>query len=200
MECGTLVIFVKEPRFGIVKTRLARDIGRFNAWIFYRQTLRGLINRIGCGNWKTVICVSPDRYKGNFFDLRYDVIKQGGGDLGSRMQRVFDKVGSGPLVLVGGDIPTIKKHHIKRAFDTLKKNDTIFGPATDGGFWLVGMRRRRARISPFKNVRWSSEYALFDTLENIHLRNSVDFIDILSDIDCAEDLNEEFINVLSPNV
>ncbi|MGY8984471.1 MAG: TIGR04282 family arsenosugar biosynthesis glycosyltransferase [Sphingomonadales bacterium] len=188
MKYATLVIFVKEPRFGKVKTRLAKDIGKFKAWVFYRRTLKALINRIGCGNWKTVICVSPDNYIGNFFDERYKIIDQGGGDLGSRMQRVFDEVGSGPLVLVGGDIPSIKTYHINRAFDGLKKSDVIFGPATDGGYWLVGMRRRGARVSPFKGVRWSTKYALSDTVKNIHLRTNVDFIDLLSDIDSAKDL------------
>lgn len=188
MERGTLVIFVKEPRIGRVKTRLARDIGRLAAWRFYRRTVRGLIKRVGRGNWKTVICVSPDGYKGTFFDRRHDVISQGRGDLGERMQRVFDTVGTGPLVLIGGDIPTIKKHHICRAFDTLKNNDIAFGPATDGGYWLVGMRRRRTRISPFEDVRWSSEYALMDTVANIHLRAHVEFTDMLNDVDTAKDL------------
>ena len=74
MKHATLVIFVKEPRFGKVKTRLAKDIGKFKAWVFYRRTLKALINRIGCGNWKTVICVSPDNYVGNFFNERYKII------------------------------------------------------------------------------------------------------------------------------
>ncbi len=173
---------------GRVKTRLARDIGRFRAWRFYRRTVRALIKRVGRGNWKTVICVSPDNYKGSFFDRRHDVIAQGGGDLGQRMQRVFDDVGSGPLVLIGGDIPTIKKHHITRAFDALKNNDAVFGPATDGGYWLVGMRRRRTRLSPFEGVRWSTENALADTVANIHLFNRVEFTNMLSDVDTAKDL------------
>ena len=192
-KSGTLVIFVKEPRLGRVKTRLARDIGHLNAWRFYKRTVSALIGRVGFGNWNTVICISPDGYKGTFFDKRLKVIPQGGGNLGQRMQRVFDNVGSknknGPLVLIGGDIPGIKKHHIRRAFKTLGNNDIIFGPATDGGYWLVGMRRRRARISPFEAVRWSSNHALSDTIANIDPMHRIGFTDMLSDVDTVRDLD-----------
>ncbi len=188
MKKGILIIFVKEPRLGRVKTRLAKDIGRFKAWRFYRRTLGVLIKRVGRGNWKTIICVSPDDYKGAFFGDDFDIIPQGGGDLGQRMQRVFDTLGAGPLVLIGGDIPGMRKHHITNAFNALKNKDIVFGPATDGGYWLVGMRRRRSRIAPFDGVRWSTEYALKDTVANINLRNRVDFTDMLNDVDESGDL------------
>lgn len=193
MKERTLVIFVKQPRFGRVKTRLARDIGRFKAWLFYRRTVKALIRRVGHGNWKTIICVSPDDYRSGFFDPRLMVIPQGGGDLGQRMQRVFDTVGqkrkSGPLVLIGGDIPGVDKNHIRRAFNALGNHDAVFGPARDGGYWLVGMRRRHGRIAPFDGVRWSTEHALADTVENIKLSQRVEFTDMLSDVDRAADLN-----------
>lgn len=188
MKKRTLVIFVKEPRFGRVKTRLARDIGAFKAWRFYCRTVKALIQRVGHDNWNTIICVSPGDYRGDFFDRRFKTIPQGGGDLGQRMQRVFDTIGSGPLVLVGGDIPGVGKNHIRRAFKALGNHDAVFGPATDGGYWLVGMRRRRARIAPFEGVRWSTEHALKDTVDNISLTQRVDFTDMLSDVDEGEDL------------
>jgi uncharacterized protein len=188
MRQNHLIIFVKAPRMGRVKTRLARDIGKFKAWLFYRRTVTALIKRVGNGNWKTTICVSPDDYKGAFFDRRHDVIPQGGGDLGQRMQRVFDQYGKGELVLIGGDIPSITKAHIKNAFDALKDSDITFGPATDGGFWMVGMRRGVRRIAPFIDVRWSSKHALSDTVENIDSVNRISFTDTLSDVDEGRDL------------
>lgn len=188
MEKGTLVIFVKAPQMGRVKTRLAKDIGTYKAWRFYRNTVRNLIKRVGRGTWNTILCVSPDDYKGAFFDKRYPIIPQGGGDLGERMQRVFDDVGTGPLVLIGGDIPSIEKHHINNAFDALRDSDITFGPATDGGYWMVGMRRRTRRIRLFFDVRWSSEHALSDTVENIDPINRISFTDILSDVDEGGDL------------
>ncbi len=184
-----LVIFVKAPRMGRVKTRLTKDIGNFKAWRFYRRTVKGLVKRVGKGKWKTIICISPDDYKGSFFDKRYSVMAQGGGDLGQRMQRVFDDVPKGKLVLIGGDIPTIEKHHITRAFDALKNNQVAFGPAEDGGFWLVGMRRTRNRIAPFANVRWSSEDTMKETSANIKSNVRVAYVDMLNDVDTAADLS-----------
>lgn len=183
-----LVIFVKTPKMGRVKTRLAKDIGKFRAWRFYRRTVRGLISRVGKGKWKTTICVAPDDYKGSFFGKDYNIVPQGGGDLGQRMQRVFDNMPRGKVVLIGGDIPTIEQHHITRAFNALKNADTVFGPATDGGYWLVGQRRIRSRVAPFTQVRWSTAYTLEDTVANIHLRNRVEFTDMLSDVDTVKDL------------
>ena len=162
-----LVIFVKAPQLGRVKTRLAKDIGNVAAWRFYKHTVRGLLKRLGQGKWTVTICLSPDHYKGDFFNGGFNIIAQGGGDLGQRMQRVFDQMDTGKVVLIGGDIPTIEKHHINKAFRALKKHDSVFGPAQDGGYWLVGMRRSRARIAPFEGVRWSSEHALKDTIANI---------------------------------
>ncbi|MDG1708071.1 MAG: TIGR04282 family arsenosugar biosynthesis glycosyltransferase [Emcibacteraceae bacterium] len=173
---------------GRVKTRLARDIGKFKAWRFYRRTVTELIKRVGYGKWKTTICVSPDDYKGAFFDKRHDVIPQGDGDLGQRMQRVFDQHDAGEVVLIGGDIPSIEKHHITNAFDALRDSDITFGPATDGGYWMVGMRRAVRRIAPFHDVRWSSEFALSDTVENIDPVNRISFTDTLSDVDEGRDL------------
>lgn len=183
-----LVIFVKAPKMGRVKTRLAKDIGKFKAWRFYRRTVTELMKRVGKGNWKTTICVAPDDYNGHFFGNDHDIIPQGGGDLGQRMQRVFDTMPRGRVVLIGGDIPAIKKYHINNAFNALKNSDATFGPATDGGYWLVGMRRTRARIAPFENVRWSSEHALNDTVQNIDPRAQVTFTDRLSDVDTVKDL------------
>ncbi|MBT7583072.1 MAG: glycosyltransferase, partial [Kordiimonadaceae bacterium] len=141
-----LIIFVKAPRIGRVKTRLAKGIGRIAAWRFYKKTVRDILKRVDGAKWKITICVSPDDYKGSFFNGGYNIIPQGSGDLGERMQRVFDTIPRGPVVLIGGDIPTIEKKHLTSAFNALKNNQLVFGPAEDGGYWLVGMRRTRCRI------------------------------------------------------
>lgn len=185
---NTLVIFVKAPRIGRVKTRLAKDIGQVAAWRFYKHTVSGIIKRVGRGKWQTVICLSPDDDRAVFFGTDYPIIPQGGGDLGQRMQRVFDHLPGGKVVLIGGDIPSIEKQHITSAFKALKNNQVVFGPAQDGGFWLVGMRRTRARIAPFEGVRWSSEHALKDTLINIAPHIPIAYIETLNDVDNVDDL------------
>jgi len=188
MNKNHLVIFLKAPHMGQVKTRLAKDIGQVAAWRFYKRCAAGIIKRVGRGAWQTTICLAPDDYKGSFFKGDYNIIYQGGGDLGQRMQRVFDNMPRGNVVLIGGDIPAIKKYHIERAFKTLRNHDAVFGPAEDGGFWLVGFKRTRARIAPFNNVRWSTPDTLNDTLDNIAHHIPVAIIDTLNDVDTVDDL------------
>jgi uncharacterized protein len=183
-----LVIFVKAPKFGCVKTRLAKDIGHFKAWRFYKTTVLGLMKRMRSPKWQITLCITPDDYKGSFFPNDLKPIRQGGGDLGQRMQRVFDDIPKGPVVLIGGDIPAIEKHHIDKAFNALQNNDITFGPAEDGGYWLVGMRRTRARLSPFFDIRWSTEHALYDTLLNLRANTRHTLTDRLNDVDTGKDL------------
>ena len=92
-----------------------------------------------------------------------------------------------PLLIVGTDVPGIRPAHIAEAFRLLGRHDAVLGPATDGGYWLVGLRRRPRVLRPFANVRWSSPHALADTLANLEGR-TVAFVATLSDVDSASDL------------
>ena len=94
----------------------------------------------------------------------------------------------GPACIVGADIPGIRRHHIARAFAALGDHDAVFGPATDGGYWLVGMKRNAPPPATlFKNVRWSSPSALSDSVAGLPgLR--IAMAATLSDVDTAADL------------
>ena len=113
-------------------------------------------------------------------------ICQGRGGLGQRMQRIFDCCGRGPLIIVGTDIPFITREIIAEAFCQLRRADAVFGCAEDGGYWLVGLRRRPKRLAPFENVRWSSPHALADTLKNL-CSHRIAFAATLFDIDTEAD-------------
>ena len=91
----------------------------------------------------------------------------------------------GPVVLIGGDIPGITPAMIARAFRRLGHADAVFGPANDGGYWLVGLKRRPRFVDPFTGVRWSTEHALADTAANL-AGMRIDMIDALDDVDDAE--------------
>jgi glycosyltransferase A (GT-A) superfamily protein (DUF2064 family) len=112
-------------------------------------------------------------------------VAQGEGDLGTRMQRVFRALPPGPAIIVGTDIPAISAREVGNAFCLLRRADAVFGGASDGGYWLVGLKRRPKLLSPFTNVRWSSDKALADTLRNLK-GNAVAFAAMLGDIDDAE--------------
>lgn len=185
-----LVIFAKAPRMGRVKTRLARDIGGVAAWGFFRHALSGLIRRLNSDpRWTTTIAIAPDTAVNDpIWPDDVDRAAQGAGDLGDRMQRTFDLMPPGPVVIIGADIPDIQPHHIARAFNALGDHDAVFGEADDGGYWLVGLKRSPRISKIFKNVRWSGPHALSDTLANLEGAR-VARLEPLIDVDDGEDFN-----------
>jgi uncharacterized protein len=184
----TLCIMVKEPAMGRVKTRLAREIGNGAAVAAYRMMLDAVVRRLRGGReWRLVLAVAPDaailsRALPNGVARQ----RQGRGDLGQRMQRVFDhNKDAGPVVIIGSDIPTISRAAIRDAFKALQGHDAVIGPADDGGYWLIGTGRRR-RVAPFAGVAWSTDQALAGTLKNLAgLRIAI--LQSLRDVDTAKD-------------
>ncbi|MBI3198390.1 MAG: TIGR04282 family arsenosugar biosynthesis glycosyltransferase [Rhodospirillales bacterium] len=189
-----LVIFARAPQFGRVKRRLARDVGMPAATRFYRTTLERQIGPMSNDpRWTVWLFVTPDTdtghpaWRGAVPPNR--IRAQGRGDLGQRMLRPFQTLPPGPVVLVGSDIPAMRPRHVERAFRLLGRHDLVFGPARDGGFWLIGARRIRPMpCGLFSDVRWSTEHALADTRANVPAALSTGEADTLADIDTAEDL------------
>jgi glycosyltransferase A (GT-A) superfamily protein (DUF2064 family) len=186
MTRGHLVLFVRAPRRGLGKRRLARDIGDGAALRFERAMLGLLVRRLGHDRrWNLRLAVTPDRTRrrARLWPRGLPITAQGGGDLGQRMRRALAACPPGPAVLVGTDIPALAAHHVADAFRLLGGRDLVFGPASDGGFWLVGARRC-PRLPPlFGPVRWSGPHALGDALSNLPRRVSVGFAARLEDVD-----------------
>jgi uncharacterized protein len=184
-----VVLFVRAPQLGRGKRRLAQAIGDVAAVRFERLMLALLLRRLAHDRrWRLIIAMTPDmacryarhRHRG------VAVNGQGGGDLGIRMRRALASCPPGPVVLVGGDIPALAAYHIAAGFRLLGGHDLVFGPAEDGGFWLVAARRR-PRLPPlFEGVRWSTRYALADTIAGLPRRVTVGFVDRLADVDDGE--------------
>jgi uncharacterized protein len=173
----TLVLFVREPRLGGGKRRLARDIGAMAAVNFERLMLARSLRRLGRDpRWRLRLAVTPDRAARRW----PGAMAQGRGDLGIRMRRALAACPPGPKLLVGSDIPGLTAAHIAAAFTLLGRHDVMFGPADDGGYWLVGCRHRPP---DFGRVRWSSPHALADTLANLVKSVSVGFAATLDDVD-----------------
>jgi glycosyltransferase A (GT-A) superfamily protein (DUF2064 family) len=112
-------------------------------------------------------------------------VKQGKGDLGQRLARVSAGLPRGPVLIIGSDVPGITKELVSEAFHLLGGHDAVVGPSSDGGYWAIGLRRRPRTINPFRDVRWSSPYALEDTLANLR-GHSVAKLSSLDDIDDAD--------------
>lgn len=178
-----LVVMAKEPRAGAVKSRLARDIGAPGAMRFYRNAMSSVVRRLTRPRrWNLVLAVTPGASAGSAVWCGHARVAQGTGDLGARMQRMFSLMPPGPVVIVGTDIPGIRADHIARAFRMLGAHDAVFGPAADGGYWLVGLRRSPRTQRIFDRVRWSSAHALEDTLANLDGAR-VAMLDVLEDVD-----------------
>ncbi len=191
-----LVIFARAPRIGAVKRRLAAGIGEVAAWRFARITANRLLRRLAVPErWRCWLAVTPDRFqnRGRFWPDRaggspIHRLAQGPGDLGRRMARLMASLPPGPVVIIGTDIPDITPGHIEAAFQALGRSQVVFGPAEDGGYWLVGMRRRPQNPDLmarrlFQRVRWSTSSALADSRANLGAAIPVALLETLADID-----------------
>lgn len=186
----TVYVFVKTPRAGRVKTRLGRDIGMTAAAWWFRHQSRALIRRLSRDpRWSLRLAVAPDAEGLVTCALPSGVPRtpQGQGDLGARMARVLAAAPPGPALIIGADIPGIQPDDIEQAFRGLGRNDLVFGPAKDGGFWLVGVKRRPLPPALFQEVRWSTEHALADTTKGLP-DTRIGLIRSLNDVDTAKDL------------
>jgi rSAM/selenodomain-associated transferase 1 len=187
-----LIIMAKRPRAGAVKSRLARDIGVVHATRFYRTALRHTLTRLGVDpRWRTVLAVTPGMaVEQSCWPSNVARIAQGEGGLGTRMQRLFNAMPPGPVIIIGSDIPAIRADEIARAFRLLGGADAVFGPADDGGYWLVGLKRSSRKLSPFAGVPWSTKHALAATIKNLRGR-ILAYVSTLDDVDTAADLHRQ---------
>ena len=180
----TLIIFARAPRLGTVKRRLARGVGDRAALRLYRAGLEALCRAVGRDRrWRTVLSATPDRARARW-PRGVPAVPQGRGSLGQRLHAAARP--HRRVVVVGSDIPGIRAADVAAAFRALRAGRAAFGPAEDGGYWLVGLPPRRPG-KPFAGVRWSTEHALADTLRNFRGR-PVAALRRLRDLDTAADL------------
>lgn len=191
MTTRHLVIFARAPQAGRVKRRLGAAIGMMEVARFYRRILTAQIERmVRDPRWTVWLFVTPDTERNHPTWHLVPVSRrrqQCEGDLGRRMKRPFETLPPGPVVLVGSDIPAMRAPHIARAFALLGQHDLVFGPARDGGFWLVGAKRLRPLPHTlFDKVLWSTPTVLSDTLASIPSHVTTALADTLDDVDDAD--------------
>ncbi|NCT16003.1 MAG: glycosyltransferase [Flavobacteriales bacterium CG18_big_fil_WC_8_21_14_2_50_32_9] len=182
-----LIVFVKNIRLGKVKTRLAQTIGDENAFLIYKELVKITENATQQLQDCSIQIYFSDviietKWKG------YEKFIQKGNDLGEKMQHAFEQgfnSGYEKILLIGSDLPDISASIIKLAFDELANNDIVFGPAEDGGYYLVGMNKLHPAI--FQNKPWSNEELLSLTLKELS-DYKLQLLPFLNDIDVYEDL------------
>lgn len=189
MTRRVIIVFAKAPRMGSVKTRLARDIGHGRALSFYRQCLARTIETARrVPGAETVIWTAPDSAStGRYFPPGLTVEPQGRGDLGIRMARALASYRNADRILVGGDIPGLTPSALVDAFHVLGKCDAVYGPAEDGGFWLVGLRRGYDPRRLFGGVEWSRSDTMERSVATHGPHAAIAFCKTLNDIDDVGD-------------
>ena len=188
MRRPVVILFARAPRLGAVKRRLAAGIGDRAALRFYTATLAAVARPIARDRrWRTLLATTPRGARApwqRFVPRATPRIGQMRGDLGARMDGAMRP--HPVAILAGSDIPDLRPADIAAAVRALGRADAVFGPAEDGGYWLVGMGPRRP-ARPFAGVRWSGPQALADTLRNFAGRR-VALLRRLRDVDTEADL------------
>lgn len=192
---NALIIFVRKPEYGKVKTRLAATLGKTKALEMYELLLQHTHFEAEKTEaekfifYTNEVC-ADDRWND------YKKFAQQGNDLGSRMENAFKKNFDEHyenIIIIGSDCFELTSEIIEAAFSLLEKNDVVIGPAKDGGYYLLGMKKMHPTI--FENIQWSTSEVFNQTIQKIETLNlSYEMLPVLSDVDTVHDLPDELKN------
>jgi rSAM/selenodomain-associated transferase 1 len=188
MNKALVIVFVKNIKLGKVKTRLAKTIGNQGAFEVYSElvkvTEKATKNLTADKRIYFSDAVVYSKWSSDFKAV------QEGIDLGERMKNAFKKGfedGYNRIVLIGSDLPDITASHINKGLEALKENDMVFGPAEDGGYYLIGLSKMNNLA--FENKPWSQTHLLEETLQELNEKHiTFTTLETLNDIDTYEDL------------
>lgn len=162
-----ILVFVKSPEKGMVKTRLARDIGDDLAVRLYRRFVCDIIETVTLSPFETRICFFPEEARHRvvrWLGTGPVMIPQKGADLGARLANAFLQAfaeGFRRVIVIGTDSPDLSQCHLNNAFDGLRAHDAVIGPALDGGYYLIGFNRDTFTPAVFEKMPWS-QATLYD--------------------------------------
>ncbi|MBN7816700.1 TIGR04282 family arsenosugar biosynthesis glycosyltransferase [Algoriphagus pacificus] len=185
-----IIIFQKNAELGKVKTRLAETMGKQEALEIYQILVNYTHQNVQQVPYKKLLYFSEFLEKSTEWENEFYSHKlQIAGNLGVKMANAFQtefENGFNQLVIIGTDCPEINPEIIEEAFEKLTKVDVVLGPATDGGYYLLGMNQFISGL--FKDIPWSSEVVLAAT-KNFLVSNGItfDMLPLLSDVDYQED-------------
>jgi hypothetical protein len=192
-----LLVFLKQPRPGAVKTRLARSLGPGAAAELYRSLAEEVVRRTlpRSGEFGRRLCFTPAEARAEIeaWFPGEELRPQEGADLGERMARAVGGAfqgGAARVAVIGTDVPRVSRQIVLEAFRALGEADVVLGPARDGGYYLLALARPEPRLFP--GIAWSTPSVLAATVERAAaLGLSVRLLDPLPDIDTIEDLRAE---------
>lgn len=189
-----LMVFLKAPRPGCVKTRIAKTLGGENASIIYRALVEDLLTNLATGQDFEILIMfwPPESYSeiSQWLQAKFKLEVQIEGDLGARMLDAFTKAFNKDyknVILIGSDLPYLTHDFIREAFNALQAVDLILGPSADGGYYLIGLKKPDPAL--FEKISWSTSLVLKQTVNRAEKAGiSCKLLQELRDIDNYEDL------------
>jgi uncharacterized protein len=194
---NALIIFIRNPQLGKVKTRLAKTLGAEKTLKIYLHLLEHTQNISRNANCDAQLYYSDfiddtDDWDKNIYQKHLQI----NGDLGEKMSAAFKEQfdqGYQKVAIIGSDCLELKTEIIDQAFRTIQENQAVIGPTLDGGYYLLGMSSQLPYL--FQNKKWSTNTVFMDTLNDLK-KNKVEFrlLDVLNDIDEEKDLPSSLRN------
>ena len=192
MNNNLIIVFVRSPELGKVKTRLARSIGDQSALNIYKILLKHTAAVLRDLSFDKVVYFSEKIDNNDFWENSlFEKKLQKGADLGERMHHAFDTAfnkGYKKVLIIGSDLFDLTSSLITSAFEALETYDISIGPSLDGGYYLLGMKKLQPEV--FKNKKWGTDSVLENTLQDLK-KQKIKLLKALNDIDTLEDLRQQ---------
>ena len=190
-----LIIFVRKPELGKVKTRLAAAVGDERALFIYKNLLQHTFLISKATDADKFVFYANEIEQNDIWDAhRFFKEMQSNDDLGGKMKEAFEslfKKEYTTAVIIGSDCFELTTQIIEQAFLSLDNNELVIGPAKDGGYYLLGMKRLHENL--FLNKKWSTENVFADTIDMIEQEGlTYKVLPILTDVDEENDLPREW--------
>lgn len=190
-----IILFVKYPEKGKVKTRLSARLGDETTRNLYKCFVSDLIGTLEKKRYTFKIAFYPpgsDEKIISWLGPEHSYITQVGRDLGERMENAFKETfleGFNEVLVIGTDIPDLTPSLIDKALKALKSSDAVIGPCYDGGYYLIGFRKKTFLSDTFKGIQWGTEGVFKDTM-GVFMKKGykVHVLPKLRDVDRIEDL------------
>jgi rSAM/selenodomain-associated transferase 1 len=198
LSSTALVIFVRNPILGQVKTRLAKDIGDERALAIYLQLLEHTLKITRSLSFRKFIYYADEVSDYDLWSVPgYTKRMQSGTNLGERMLNSFKELfeqGFTRIVIIGSDCLQLQTENLQEAVTLLESNTAVIGPASDGGYYLLGLTKLYPEL--FVNKPWSTDQVLTKTIDDFNNQGiSYALLEELSDIDDITDLEENGISI-----
>ena len=190
-----LILFVKSPEKGHVKSRLSQLIGENVTRNLYKSFVTDILESIQCNlQYSIRIAFHPQNAKSNvvrWLGKQYSYLPQRGDGLGERMEHTFKQIFSGGVekaLIIGSDIPDLPRSFILKAFESLGTYDAVIGPSFDGGYYLIGFRNDTFFPEVFHRIEWGTDTVFSQTLDRFKKAQTVRIMPLWWDIDLPEDI------------